>query len=131
MKNTLFYSFFSYEILDSLFLLRAILNFTVQCNMRSSVFSISGGFYAAIRSILCASPLLLEEGDSCLGTVVREKMLEGGTNRKMPGAINVYKMHEMHKNLYLLWISNRWSCQVMVKRKINCNLSDSPELSGE
>lgn len=99
--------------------------------MRSSVFGISGGFYAAIKSILYASPVLLEEGASCLGTVVREKMLKSGTNRKMPGATNVYKMHEMHKNLCLLWITNRWSCQVTVKRKINCNLSKSPGLSGE
>lgn len=99
--------------------------------MRSSVFGILGGFYAAIRSILCASPVLLEEGASCQGTVVREKMLKSGTNRKMPAATNVYEMHEMHKNLYLLWINNRWSCQVMVKRKINCNLSESPGLSGE
>lgn len=26
---------------------------------------------------------------------------------------------------------NRWSCQVMVQRKINCNISDPPALAGE
>ena len=32
-----------------------------------------------------------------------------GINRKMRSVANVCKMHEMHKNLHLLWVSNRWS----------------------
>ena len=97
--------------------------------MRSLAFSLSGGFHAAVRSILRASLVILEEREICLGPGVRTKVPDKGLDRKMPGAAHVYKMDEMHKNLYLLWISNRWSCQVMVKGKINCNLRDSPEHS--
>lgn len=129
-----FYSFFSYKTLDWLLLLRLSWILLSSAVMRSLAFSISGEFYAAIRSIWCALPVLLEERYICLETGVKKrKMLENGINRKVPSAANAYKIfvHEMHKNLYLLWTSNRWSCQVTVKRKINCNISEPPELSGE
>lgn len=83
--------------------------------MRSLSFSISGGFYAEIRSISCALPVLLEERDICLGTGVRRKMLASGINRKMPKEQQKKKKSLHRDTLKLLKVKHKH--QIKKKKK--------------
>ena len=75
--------------------------------MRSSALSISGRFYIAIRSILCVLLVALEEKYMCLGTRVKKSAGQRCKQTKIPSDAGDYKIHEMHKNLHPLWLSNR------------------------
>lgn len=125
-KNTL-YSFFSCKTLGWLLLLRPPYILLYRAGWGHWLSVLQGASMLKSRIIMCLACVIRK--DICLGT--REKnMLESGINRKEPSVANVYKMHGMHKNLHLLWISNRWSCQAMVKKE-KSSISDPPRLFEE